>query len=78
MVGVLNIGPAAAGPAAPVPTALCCDLCVYTAYLATRITLSVATCGRSVSIATRVCPLQTQVDDHVVCHTPVALRLHGR
>ena len=43
-------------------------VCVCAALLATGITLGAAECGISVSVATRVCPWQTQVDDHVVCH----------
>ena len=41
-------------------------------------TFTAAARGRSVSVATKVCPRQTKVDGHVLCHIRVALRLRGR
>ena len=63
-------------------------VCVCAALLATEITLGAAGCGRSVSVATRVCPLERKlmtmlyvtymlpyisVEDRQ-CHRHVALR----
>ena len=56
----------------------CVAVRLCTAFLATWIALVATARGRSVSVATTVCPRRTKVDGHVLCHIRVALCLLGK